>query len=286
MQYRQFGPEGPSLSALGFGGMGLSITGRPPEEAAIQTIHAALDAGINFIDTANAYCLDDTEFNHNERLIQKALAGRSERVFVATKCACVRPGGAWRVDGRPAQLRTAAHASLKALGVDCLDLLQLHAPDARVPYEESVGALAKLREEGKVKYIGISNVTVSHIEQARRVTPIASVQNRWNALDRTPEKSGVLSYCTKHSIAFIPYSPFGGTREAPTLGVLGKIGAESRRRRMSPYRLILAWMLAKSPIVFPIPGARRDENITEAAKAADASFTHAEIAAIEAALPS
>jgi aryl-alcohol dehydrogenase-like predicted oxidoreductase len=280
---RTLGKDGPTLSPIGLGGMLLSISGRPPEDQAIRTIHAALDAGITLIDTADAYCLDDSDFNHNERLIAKALAGRRESVLVATKCACRRPGGAWTVDARPEYLMEAAHKSLAALGVDCLDLLQLHAPDARVPFADSVGALADLRQQGKVRFVGLSNVTVAQIEAARKITPIASVQNRYNPVERGAEKDGVLDYCTRHTIAFLPYSPFGGTRGAPLLGTIGRLADEARRRRMTPYRLVLAWMLAKSPVVIPIPGARRPESIQESALAAGAVLSPIDVKTIEAA---
>ena len=165
MLTRQLGPEGPTISAIGLGAMLLSISGRPPEDQAIGTIHAALDHGVNFIDTADAYCQGDREFNHNEKLLAKALKGRTEQVTVATKVACRRPGGAWTVDAKPDYLKKAAHDCLAARGVDCLDLLQLHAPDSRVPFADSVGALAELRTAGKVRLVGLSNVTVEHIEE-------------------------------------------------------------------------------------------------------------------------
>jgi aryl-alcohol dehydrogenase-like predicted oxidoreductase len=271
------------VSAIGLGAMLLSIGGRPPEDQAIRTIHAALDAGVLLIDTADAYCLDDSDFNHNERLIARALAGRSESVVVATKCACRRPGGAWTVDARPQYLKQAAERSLTALGVSAIDLLQLHAPDSRVPFADSVGALAELRQQGKVRWVGLSNVSAAQIEEARMIVPIASVQNRYNPQSRTPEQDGVLDYCTRNRIAFLPYSPFGGTRGAPMLGTLGRLADEARRRKVSPHRLVLAWMLAKSPIVIPIPGARRTESIEDSARASELELGPSDIQAIEAA---
>lgn len=284
MRPRRIGADGPTVSGVGLGAMLLSISGRPPEDRAIATIHAALDEGVTFIDTADAYCLDDSEFNHNERLIARALKGRSEKVLVATKAACRRPGGAWTVDARPEYLIEAAHASLRALGVEAIDLLQLHAPDGRVPFADSVGALAELHRQGKVRFVGLSNVNVSHVEQAREIVPIVSVQNRWNPLDRRPESDGMLDYCTRHKIAFLPYSPFGGTRGAATLNMIGRLGDEAKRRRMSPYRLVLAWMLAKSPMVIPIPGARRPESIVDCAKAGELELGPNDLKAIEAAM--
>ncbi len=283
MQYRQLGADGPSISAIGLGGMLLSIQGRPPRDAAIETIHAALGKGITLIDTADAYCLDDTEFNHNEALIRDALRGRTEKVLVATKVGCVRPGGAWRVDARPERLIDAAEASLKALGTQTIDLLQLHSPDSRVPFADSVGALSRLVEQGKARYVGLSNVTSQQIAEARGIVPIASVQNRFNVHDRSAETSGVIEYCTKHRITFLAYSPFGGSREAPELG-LGRLGQEAKRRRVTVYRLVLAWLMAKSPVVVPIPGARRVESISDSARACSLQLSDADVRDVEAAL--
>ncbi len=286
MQSRKLGREGPTVSAVAFGGMLLSISGRPPEEQALRVLFTALDNGISLIDTADAYCLDEeTDFNHNERLIARALKQRRAQALVMTKVACRRPGGAWTVDARPEYLIEATHRCLKALGTETIDILQLHAPDSRVSFEDSVGALARLREQGKAAQIGLSNVGVEHIERARKIVPIVSVQNRWNPLAREVEHNGVLSYCTKHEIAFLAYSPFGGTLAAPTLATLGKLGEQARRRRVSPYRLVLAWMLAKSPWVIPIAGARRPESIADSAKASELTLDAEAIKTIEAALP-
>jgi aryl-alcohol dehydrogenase-like predicted oxidoreductase len=164
-------------------------------------------------------------------------------------------------------------------------VLQLHAPDARIPFADSVGALAELRAEGKVKFVGLSNVTVSQIEVARRVVPIVSVQNRYNPADRGPERDGVLAHCTKHGIGFMPWSPFGGTRGAATLSMLGRLADEAKRRRVSPYRLVLAWMLAKNPLTIPIPGARRPESIADSARAVDLELDADDVRAVEAAMP-
>jgi aryl-alcohol dehydrogenase-like predicted oxidoreductase len=284
MHYRKLGPEGPLVSAVGLGGMLLSISGRPPEDQAIAVIRSALGAGVTLIDTADCYCLDERDFNHNEKLIAKALGNRRDQVVVITKCACRRPGGAWTVDGRPEYLTEAAHASLRALRVEALELLQLHAPDSRVPFADSLGALGRLREQGKVKQIGLCNVSVAQIEEARRIVPIASVQNRWNIADRSPETSGVVDYCTRHGLAFLPYSPFGGTLGAPALSKHKYLSEEARRRRMSPYRLLVAWMLARSPVVIPIPGARRVESITDNAAAACEQLSDSDVKAVETAM--
>jgi aryl-alcohol dehydrogenase-like predicted oxidoreductase len=262
--------------------MYMSVDGRPEEAQAIRCIRASFDAGVTLIDTADVYCLDDRDIGHNERLIAKALAGRREQVTVATKGGLGRPRGAWTQDARPDHLLAACDASLKALGVDTIDVYQLHAPDPKVPFAESVGALARLREQGKIRWVGLSNVSVDELDEARRIVPIASVQNRWNPSHRAPERDGVLAACTAAGIAFLPYSPFGGSSGAPRLGSKAKLAAEASRRGVSPHQLVLAWMLAKSPVVIPIPGARREETARDSAGAADVELSPAEVATVEA----
>jgi aryl-alcohol dehydrogenase-like predicted oxidoreductase len=283
MKERRLGPDGPMVSAVGLGGMYMSITGRPEEAQAIRTIHAALDAGVTLIDTADVYCLDDADLGHNERLIAKALAGRGEHVTVATKGGLRRPKGSWTRDGRPEHLVAACEASLKALGVAVIELYQLHAPDSNVPFAESVGAMARLREQGKVRQVGLSNVSAKELAAAQKIVPIASVQNRWNPGHRSPETDGVLAACTAGGIAFLPYSPFGGASGAEALGERKKLAAEAARRGMSPHRLVLAWMLAKSPVVIPIPGARREASTCDSAGAAGVELSAEDVAQVEAA---
>lgn len=273
------------VSVVGLGGMLLSISGRPPVDQAVRVIQTALDEGITLIDTADAYCLDESDFHHNERLIARTLIGRGEQVTVMTKVGCRRPGGAWTIDGDPKYLTQAVESSLRAFEKDALEVVSLHSPDVRVPFEDSVGALARLKEQGKIRYLGLSNVSVSHIERARAITPIHCVQNRWNPLAREVEKNGVLDYCRRHDLAFVSYAPFGGTLGAPTLTTLGKLGEQARRRRMSPYRLVLAWMLNKSPTSFVIPGARRPESIEDAAGAGAVELDADAVRAVENSLP-
>jgi aryl-alcohol dehydrogenase-like predicted oxidoreductase len=281
MKERRLGPDGPMVSAVGLGGMYMSITGRPEEAQAIRTIHAALDAGVTLIDTADVYCLDDGDLGHNERLIAKALKGRGEKATVATKGGLRRPRGAWTRDGRPEHLTAACEASLKALGVATIELYQLHAPDSDVPFAESVGALARLREQGKVRRVGLSNVDAEELAEAQAIVPISSVQNRWNPGHRSPETDGVLAACEAGGIAFLPYSPFGGASGAEALGERKKLAAEAARRGMSPHRLVLAWMLAKSPVVIPIPGARREASTRDSAGAAEVALSAGDVAAVE-----
>jgi aryl-alcohol dehydrogenase-like predicted oxidoreductase len=262
--------------------MYLSIGDRPSEDDAVRTLHAALDAGVTLLDTADVYCLDHRDIGHNERLIARALRERKGAlVVVATKGGLERPNGAWTRNARPDHLRRACDASLAALGVARIDVYQLHAPDPSVPLGESVGELARLRAEGKIAHAGLSNVTVREIDEARAVVPVVSVQNRWNPGHRAPESDGVLSHCAKHGIAFLPYSPFGGASGARALSGNGRLASEAKRRGMSPHRLVLAWMLAKSPAVIAIPGARRVESIVDSTKAADLELSADEVKAVE-----
>jgi aryl-alcohol dehydrogenase-like predicted oxidoreductase len=284
MKARALGTSGLSVSAVGMGTMYLSIRGRPNEDDAVRTLHAAWDAGVTFLDTADAYCLDQRDVGHSERLIARALRQRKDaRVIVATKGGLERPDGAWTRNGRPTHLRRACEASLAALGVDRIDLYQLHAVDPSVAIAESVGELARLRTEGKIAHVGLSNVSVREIEQARALVPVASVQNRWNPLDRSPETDGVLAYCESHRIAFLPYSPFGGSSGAQGLARMRGLSEVANRFGVSPHRLVLAWMLAKSPVVVGIPGARRVESIVDSAKASGLELSTNDVRTIESA---
>jgi aryl-alcohol dehydrogenase-like predicted oxidoreductase len=286
MQSRRIGPV--TVSAIGLGAMPMSIEGRPDEDRSVRTIHAALDAGVTLIDTADAYHLHAGETGHNERLIAKALAsygGDTSDVLVATKGGHLRPGdGSWTVDGSPAHLREAVEASLKALGVDAIGLYQFHRPDPRVPYEDSVGALKELLDAGKIRLAGISNANVEQIGIARRVLgedSLASVQNQFSPSFRSSEDE--LRYCAELGIAFLPWSPFGGSDRAGSLGSRHLVfGEVARAHAVSPQQVTLAWMLAKAPVVIPIPGASRPETITDSVQAAGLELTQDELAGLDA----
>jgi aryl-alcohol dehydrogenase-like predicted oxidoreductase len=261
---------GVDVGAIGLGAMLLSIAGRPGEAQAIRTVHAALDAGVTLIDTADAYCLGGDEVGHNERLIRKALdawPGDRDRVLVATKGGHTRPVREWDVDGRPEYLRQACEASLRALGVETIGLYQFHRPDPKVPFIESVGALAELQAAGKVRMVGLSNVSVDQITQARQLVRVASVQNEFSPSFRRSE--GELAFCASQRIAFLPWSPLGGMNRGRNLGGRHRAFAEvATAHGVSPQQVALAWELAKGPMVIPIPGARRPESITDSAAAA------------------
>jgi len=284
---REIGPSGLRVAAIGLGGMPLSIRGRPSEADAIRTLHAALDAGMTLIDTADVYCLDDDEIGHNERLISKALRERSDtsRIVVATKGGLERPKGDWTTNARPEHLVRACDKSLAALGVDQIQLYQLHAPDDEAPFADSVGALADLRRAGKIAHVGLSNVSVAEIEEARAIVPVVSVQNRCNPMDRSAWDDGVVQHCAAHGIAFLPYSPVGGGRGKTKVAndkTLTMVGA---RHGVSPFQVALAWLLAKSPVMLPIPGASRITSAVDSAAAMRLVLTPADHADLDRAFP-
>ena len=276
------------VGAIGLGGMPMSIEGRPDDRTrCIATIHAALDAGVTLIDTADAYHLDGSDVGHNETLIAEALAtygGDTSDVLVATKGGHVRPGGgAWELDGSPRHLRAACDESLKRLGVDAIGLYQFHRPDPEVPYAESIGALRDLLDEGKIRMAGISNADPAQIEEADDVLGgrLASVQNEFSPRFRSSEPE--LRLCAAKGIAFLPWSPFGGISRAADLGSQHQAFREiAEERGVSPQQVTLAWMLAKAPVVIPIPGSSRPETIRDSVAAADLELTEDERARLDA----
>ncbi|HEX6105378.1 MAG TPA: aldo/keto reductase [Gemmatimonadales bacterium] len=272
------------VSAIGYGGMHLSLEERPSEAEAVRVLHAVFEAGVTLVDTADVYCLDQHDIGHNERLIAAALGtwnGARERILVATKGGLVRPTGRWERDARPAQLLAACDRSLRALGVKQIALYQLHAPDPAVPFEDTIGALAELRWQGKVRWIGLSNVSVEQIERARRIVPITSVQNRLNPFFREALSEGVVAHCAAEGLGFLAYSPTGGgrlTRKLPTHSVLQPMAA---RLGVTAHALVLAWALRRSPTVIPIPSARRVEHALDSVSAADLELSEEDLAAID-----
>jgi aryl-alcohol dehydrogenase-like predicted oxidoreductase len=266
--------------------MHLSIQDRPPEDQGIRVIHAALDGGVTLIDTADVYCLDDAELGHNERLIARALAswkGKRDEVIIATKGGLTRPGGRWETNGRPEHLRGACERSLRALGVDRIDLYQLHSPDSRVPLAESVGALADLQREGKIRWVGLSNVSVPQIWEAASIVAVTTVQNRLNPFFREALSQGVVEYCETRGIGFLAYSPIGGGRLNRKLPAHPVLQPMSARLHVTPHALVLAWVLAKSPAVIVIPSARTVEHALDSIGAAELELSEADLSAITAA---
>ena len=285
MHSRMFPALEREVSAIGLGGMALSIDGRPDEAASIRVIHEALELGVTLIDTADVYYLDDDDIGHNERLIAKALrqwSGDASQVLVATKGGLRRPRGAWVSDAAPAQLRAACEASLRALGVDCIRLYQLHAPGDEVPFADSVGELARLRDEGKVEHLGLSNVSVAQIDEAIAITPIASVQNRANAEDRRAFAQGVVKRCEERALVFLPYSPVGGGRGRERIAKSALLTQIGEAHSATPHEVSLAWLLAKSPCIVPIPGASRVASVRSSVRAASITLDASEVARIDA----
>ncbi|MQM26716.1 aldo/keto reductase [Glycomyces albidus] len=286
MQQRTIGNR--QVSAIGLGGMPMSIEGRPDEERSIATIHAALDAGVTLIDTADAYHRDANEVGHNEALIAKALkayGSGADDVLVATKGGHLRPGdGSWTQDGRPEYLKQAAKASAQRLGVEAIGLYQFHRPDPQVPYAESVGAIRDLLDEGVIRLAGISNASVAQIDEANAILGgrLASVQNQFSPRFRS--SLGELEHCATLGVAFLPWSPLGGIRSAPELGsrhaAFNEVAAEAG---VSVYQVVLAWQLALAPVVVPIPGASRPESIRDSAGAAELTLTADQVARLSAA---
>ncbi|MFF3849403.1 aldo/keto reductase [Streptomyces sp. NPDC002328] len=291
MRYRRLGDL--RVSAIGLGVMPLSIEGRPDESRALATIHAALDAGVTLLDTADSYHLPGEEPGHNERLVARALAaygGPVDEVLVATKGGRGRPAGEdWTVNGDPCHLRSAAEASLKRLGVDAIGLYQLHKPDPAVPFEESVGALRELLDEGTIRLAGISNADAAQIGVARRILGdrLVSVQNRYSPAVRDSERE--LRLCAELGLAFLPWSPLGGisrsSLDGPSrlegerrFGAFHEIAGE---RGVSPQQVCLAWLLARSPTVVPIPGASRPETARDSAAASELVLDGEELGRLE-----
>ncbi|MFJ4784103.1 aldo/keto reductase [Streptomyces sp. NPDC088794] len=283
MQTRRIGDV--EVSAIGLGGMPMSIEGRPDEARSLATVHAALDAGVTLIDTADAYHRDAHEVGHNETLIAKALAShdRGGDVLVATKGGHLRPGdGSWTLNGSPEYIKEACEASLRRLGVEAIGLYQFHRPDPKVPYAESVGAIRDLLDEGKIRMAGISNANPDQIRQANEILGgrLVSVQNQFSPAFRSSEPE--LELCDELGLAFLPWSPLGGITRAGELGsTFGPFARIAEDRGVSPQRVCLAWLLAKSPVVVPIPGASRPETILDSLAATDLELGADELAELD-----
>lgn len=274
------------VSAIGLGGMPMSIEGRPDRSRSIATIHAALDAGITLIDTADAYHLDESDIGHNETLIADALdsyGSDTSDVLVATKGGHLRPGGgAWTVDGSPAHLKAACDASLRRLRVEAIGLYQFHRPDPTVPYEDSVGAIADLLDAGKIRMAGISNANPDQIRTAQTILGgrLVSVQNQFSPAFRSSEPE--LQLCDELGIAFLPWSPLGGIKSAADLGsAFSPFAQVAEEVGATPQQVTLAWMLAKSPVVIPIPGSSRPQTIHASASAVEIQLTPEQISRLD-----
>jgi aryl-alcohol dehydrogenase-like predicted oxidoreductase/histidinol phosphatase-like enzyme/predicted kinase len=237
---------------------------------AVAVIQAGLDAGVTLLDTADAYCWDDSERGHNERLIARALSawpGDRSRVRVATKGGIVRPDGRWETDGRARHLAAACEASCRALGVERIDLYQLHAPDPRTPLATSVRALAALKRDGRIGAIGLSNVTVGQIEEARRITDIEAIQVELSVWQDDAFLSGVVAYCARNRLTLLAHRPLGGRRSSARTMADPALNAVAARHGATPFEIALAWLTDLSPVIVPLPGVTREETARSAARA-------------------
>ncbi|MET7618522.1 aldo/keto reductase [Streptomyces sp. NPDC005408] len=293
MRYRALGDL--QVSAIGLGAMPLSIEGHPDERQALATVHAALDAGVTLIDTADSYYAPGGEPGPGELLVARALAlyrGDTDAVLVATKGGRGRtPDGDWTVDGDPRHLKRAARNSLARLGVETIGLYQLHKPDPAVPFADSLGAFHDLLEEGTIRLAGISNVNADQIRLARRMLGdrLVSVQNRYSPAVRDSEAELLL--CAELGIAFLPWGPLGGISRSSldgpsggpsTPGPYAAFHQVARDHGASPQQVALAWLLARSPSVIPIPGSSRPESIRDSAAAADLVLSESELTVLDA----
>jgi aryl-alcohol dehydrogenase-like predicted oxidoreductase len=263
-----------TVHRMGFGAMrvcGPNVWGPPEDRAqAHRVLRRAVELGIDFIDTADAYGP-----HVDETLIAEALHPYPRGLVIATKGGLVRPSAPrWDSDGRPAHLRQALEGSLKRLKLEAIDLYQFHAPDPKVPYAESIGALAELQRAGKIRYLGVSNVSVEELAIARRIAPIVSVQNEYNLGDRGSED--VLAACERLGIAFLPWYPLGAGAVLRST----KVKKVARKTGATPAQVALAWLLAKSPAMLPIPGTGSLEHLEENTAAAGIRLDAADVAAL------
>ncbi|MCW2703410.1 MAG: putative aryl-alcohol dehydrogenase [Blastococcus sp.] len=274
-----------TVGAIGLGAMPLSTKEpRPCPADAEAVVHAALDAGVTLIDTADAYAYDEAEFGHNEELVANALRsyGRAE-VLVASKGGHTRRGREWELDGSPAYLRKACEASLRRLHVDAIGLYQLHRPDTAMPWEESMGGLRSLFDDGLVRMVGISNVNNTQIDAAREIVgdALVSVQNQFSPGYRSSVIE--LEHCAALGLAWLPWSPFGGVSAAGSLDAEAPAFAEvATELGVSVYQVTLAWHLAQADVVLPIPGATRPASIIDSAAAADLDLSPDQLARLDA----
>ena len=261
-----------TVNRLGFGAMritGDGIWGEPVDaERAKNALRRAVELGVNFIDTADSYGPEVSE-----RLIAETLHPYPDELVIATKGGLVRPGpGRWDADGRPEHLREALEGSLRRLRVDTIDLYQLHRPDPKVPLKESIGFLAEMKNQGKIRHVGISNATEDQLREAEQIVPIVSVQNRYNVVDRTSET--MVDLCEQEELAFLPWAPI---QEADEVEV---ITDAARNHGFTPRQIVLAWLLARSPQILPIPGSGSAEHVEANVAAAGIKLDQGEVAAI------
>ncbi|CAA9212363.1 Aldo/keto reductase [uncultured Coleofasciculus sp.] len=285
METKQLGNTALSISAIGLGGMPMSLSNRPTESQAIAVIHRALALGVTLIDTADSYCKDESDKHHNERLIAKALQqyqGDTSQVIVATKGGLMRPDGNWVRNGNPNHLRETIRTSFEALGgTKPIDVWQYHAPDPNYTIKAALTPAQEAVNEGLIRFIGVSNFSVEQIKEARDLVEVVSVQNQYNPWYRQPEHDGVLKYCETENLTFFPWSPLGGSRRVSSLQDIPVIAQLAQEKGVSVYQIVLAWLRAKSPCIVPIPGASKVSSIEDSVAAAQVKLSEAEVSRLD-----
>jgi aryl-alcohol dehydrogenase-like predicted oxidoreductase len=266
------------VNRLGYGAMritGRGVWGDPPDVAtAVRVLQRAVRLGVTFIDTADSYGPEVSE-----SLIARALYPYLPELVIATKGGLVRPGPeVWERDARPEHLRTACEGSLARLRRERIDLYQLHAPDPKVPLEDSIGELVRLKSEGKIRHIGVSNVSLAELKRCERLTPIVSVQNRYNLEDR--HSDDVLAYCESKAIAFLPWAPLGSGRHASGSGGLRALQKVADSHGITTGQAAIAWLLGRSPVMLPIPGTGSVEHLEQNIAAASVQLSPQEMHAL------
>ncbi len=285
METKQLGKTGVFVSAIGLGGMPMSLSDRPTESQSLNVIHRALDLGITIIDTADSYCKDEPDKHHNEQMIHKALQtynGDVSNVVVATKGGLMRPNGNWTRNGNPQHLSETIRISFETLGGDKpIDIWQYHAPDPDYTIEESLTPAKEAVAAGMIRFVGVSNFSVAQIKQARDVVDIVSVQNQYNPWYRQPETDGVLEYCENEGLTFLPWSPLGGSRRHASLQDFPVIAKLAKEKGVSVYCIVLAWLRSKSPCILPIPGASKTNSIEDSVRTVDVKLSDDEVQRID-----
>ena len=284
------GPAGAAAPRrpIAIGCMRLSTAADRDEARAIAVLHAALDAGVTLLDTAGAYALDESELGHNERLLARALAswrGDPALVRVATKGGMTRPGGRWEPDGRARSLAAACAASRRALGVERIDLYQLHAPDPKVPLATSVRALAALQRDGAIERIGLCNVSLRQLREALEIAPIAAVQVELGPFRDEALRGGLARFCIEQDILLLAHRPLGGAKRAPRLANDPALRAVAARRGVTPWEVALAWIADLGPLLAPLPGPMRPETARSGARAAALRLEDRDRAELDARFP-
>lgn len=285
MESKKLGKTDITISAIGLGAMHLSLNDRPSQEDAIALIHKALDLGVTLIDTADSYCLDESDKHHNEKLIATALEkyqGDITQVIIATKGGLMRPQGSWTRNGNPEHLRQTIRQSHKAFGDEKpIDVWQYHSPDPDYMISEALAPAKEAVEEGLIRYVGVSNFSVAQIKQAQKIVEIVSVQNQYNPWNRQPENDGVIEYCEQEGLTFFPWSPLGGSRRVNLLQNIPVITELAQEKGISVYQIVLAWLRSKSSCIVPIPGATKITSIEDSIGSINVKLSPKEIQRFE-----